>query len=368
MVFGQPFTASCCTKVRIPVRIISTDIATSTNPISRSNAVTARSPSQCWIFSASTSTTAQTIMVTVSAPTHSHICPGACDVSSITVASADGPASAGIASGTISGSPPRESPPIGPSGCGKIIRKAIRNNTIPPPNRNDKSVRLIARRKRSPTSMNNSRIPKAIATSRKITTRLRSFATPRNALMKIGILPSGSVIRMSSTVAERKLYCTLLGHSTCQCSAHLLDHDVRSVIHRQQRGFGVASCLVLELAFLEPAVTNHQPMRHADQLPIREHHARALAAIVQDHVDTRSLQRRVELVGLLANCVAAVVAHRAQHDFERRDRFRPDDALRVEVLFDRCAKDPRDANAVAAHLHGRRLAVFIEERRTHGRT
>ena len=35
----------------------------------------------------------------------------ACDVSSITVASADGPASAGMASGTMSGSPPRVSPP-----------------------------------------------------------------------------------------------------------------------------------------------------------------------------------------------------------------------------------------------------------------
>src|ERR1700710_715156 len=240
-------------------------------------------------------------MVIVSAPTHSHICPGACDVSSITVASADGPASAGMANGTISGSPPRESPPIGPSGCGKIMRKAIRNNTIPPPSRNDKSVRLIARRKRSPTSMNTSKIPKAMATSRKITTRRRSFATPRNALMKIGILPSGSVIRMSSTVAERKLYRTLLGHSTSQCSAHLLDHDVGRVVHRQQRGFGIPSCLVFKLAFLESALTNHQPMRHANEFPIREHHARALAAIVENHVNTCSLQCRIKLVGLLAD-------------------------------------------------------------------
>src|SRR3984893_2779241 len=261
-------------------------------------------------------------MVTVSAPIHSSILPGACDVSSITVASADGPASAGMANGTISGSPPRESPPIGPSGCGKIIRNAIRNNTIPPPRRNDKSVRLIARRKRSPTSMNTSKIP----------IRRRSFATPRNALMKIGILPSGSVIRMSSTVAERKLYCTLPGHRGGQCGAHLFDHHVRRIFHRQQRGFGVASPLIFELAFLEPTIADHQPMRHADQLPIREHHARTFAAIVENHVDTRRLQRGVELIGLFTNGVAAVITHRAQHDFERCNRLRPDDALGIEIL------------------------------------
>ena len=159
--------------------------------------------------SASINTIAQTIIVTVSAPIHSNILPGACDVSSITVASADGPASAGIASGTMSGSPPRVSPPNGPSGCGKTMRIAIRNSTIPPPIRNDWSVRLIMRRKRSPTTMKISRIANAIATSRRMTIARRFGATPRRQLMKSGMLPSGSVIRISRTVADRKLYSTV---------------------------------------------------------------------------------------------------------------------------------------------------------------
>ncbi|ETP66910.1 hypothetical protein BDSB_14595 [Burkholderia dolosa PC543] len=164
----------------------------------------------CWIRSASTSVTAQTIIVTVSAPTHSNILPGACDVSSITVASADGPASAGIASGTMNGSPPaRGSLPSAPSGCGKIIRSAIRNSTIPPPSRSDRSVRLIIRRKRSPTTMKNSRITNAIPTSRRISFTRRSRGTSRIAVMNSGMLPSGSVISTSSTVADRNVYSTV---------------------------------------------------------------------------------------------------------------------------------------------------------------
>ena len=76
-------------------------------------------------------------------------------------------------------------------------------------------------------------------------------------------------------------------------------------------------------------------------------------------------QRRVQLVGLLAHGFAAVVAHRAQHDFERRNRLRPDDALVVEILFDRRAQNTRDADAVAAHFHRLRLAGFVEAGRVH---
>ena len=47
---------------------------------------------------------------------------------------------------------------------------------------------------------------------------------------------------------------------------------------------------------------------------------------------------------------AAVVADRADHHGERRDRVGPDDAALVVVLLDRRAEDARDADAVAAHL------------------
>src|ERR1700712_1607124 len=142
------------------------------------------------------------------------------------------------------------------------MRSAIRKSTIPPPSRNDKSVKLMARRKRSPATMNSSKMPKAMPHPLKITIRRRSFATPRKALMKIGMLPSGSVIRTSRIVADKKLYSTLLR----QRRPHLLDHDVRGVIERKKRGFGIATRLIFELAVFKPTVANHQPMRHANQL------------------------------------------------------------------------------------------------------
>jgi hypothetical protein len=116
------------------------------------------------------------------------------------VARADGPASAGIASGTIRGSPSCTAPSAG--GGGKIIRSAIRNSTTPPAICSDRSDRFISRRKRSPTNMKVSSSPKAISTSRRITRARRSGATGRRALAKIGILPNGSVISSSRMVAE----------------------------------------------------------------------------------------------------------------------------------------------------------------------
>ena len=61
----------------------------------------------------------------------------------------------------------------------------------------------------------------------------------------------------------------------------------------------------------------------------------------------------------------AVVADRAQHHRERRDRVRPDDAARVVVLLDGRAEDARHADAVAAHLHQLRLAGLVEEGGVH---
>ena len=60
---------------------------------------------------------------------------------------------------------------------------------------------------------------------------------------------------------------------------------------------GVAAALVLELAFLQAAVGDHDAVRHADQLPVGEHRAGALAAVVEDHVDAGRQQLGVQLVG-----------------------------------------------------------------------
>ena len=56
------------------------------------------------------------------------------------------------------------------------------------------------------------------------------------------------------------------------------------VLDRQQRRFGVAAALVFELAVLQATVADHETMRHADQLPVGEHRAGALAAVVEPSV------------------------------------------------------------------------------------
>ena len=42
-------------------------------------------------------------------------------------------------------------------------------------------------------------------------------------------------------------------------------------------------------------------MRHADQLPVGEHRARTLAAVVEHHVDAQREQLAMELLGRLAH-------------------------------------------------------------------
>src|SRR5450830_370250 len=94
----QPHPRSNCgTNTFNPRNSISTDTATKISPINRSKASTTRSPTNRWMRSATTSTTAQTAMVTLRAPTHSRRRSGACDTSSSTVARAEGPARAGMA-------------------------------------------------------------------------------------------------------------------------------------------------------------------------------------------------------------------------------------------------------------------------------
>ena len=81
---------------------------------------------------------------------------------------------------------------------------------MPPPIRNDMIGQTHhAQETARPTSMKTSRIANAIATSRRITIGRRFGATRARQLMKIGMLPSGSVIRISRMVADRKLYSTV---------------------------------------------------------------------------------------------------------------------------------------------------------------
>ena len=73
----------------------------------------------------------------------------------MTVASAEGPAIAGMARGTINGSAPGVSPKT-PSGCAKTMRRAIRNRITPPAIDSAVSETCISVRKACPPNMNAS--------------------------------------------------------------------------------------------------------------------------------------------------------------------------------------------------------------------
>jgi hypothetical protein len=49
--------------------------------------------------------------------------------------------------------------------------------------------------------------------------------------------------------------------------------------------FAAAPVLVLDHAFLQPAFADRDPVRHADQFPVGEHHARTLVAVVEDDIE-----------------------------------------------------------------------------------
>ena len=123
------------------------------------------------------------------------------DENKSTVANEDGPASAGIASGTINGSLSPSTSPKTPPSCGNTIRRAIKNKMTPPPMRRETSDNCMAERKCLPKNINNINKIKAIAHSRTTTRQRLSGATCESALTKIGMLPNGSVTSISKTKA-----------------------------------------------------------------------------------------------------------------------------------------------------------------------
>ena len=135
------------------------------------------------------------------------------------------------------------------------------------------------------------------------------------------------------------------------------------------RGTGVAAAsrlrLVFDLSFLQAPVADGDPVRNADQLEISKHHARTLAAIVEQHFDAGRLELVVQRIGRRPHSLAAVVAHRRDRHGERGQRLRPRDAPAVVVLLDGSGDDARDPDPVAAHFHDLRLTVGVEISCTH---
>ena len=94
--------------------------------------------------------------------------------------------------------------------------------------------------------------------------------------------------------------------------------------------------------------------------------ARALAAIVQNHIHTSSHEVGVKRVGGGFDIGAAVGADGANHHGEGRQGVGPNDAFGIVVLLDGGGRQAGDANAVATHLEVLGLAVIGQKRGAHG--
>ena len=110
-----------------------------------------------------------------------------------------GPATNGIANGTINGSSPAGSPLLFPEALGKIILMAIRNRMMPPEMETVSARRLRNARIFSPA---NSITRRAISNSRTMIARRLFGSVCFSTDMKIGRFPSGSIIRINKTAAE----------------------------------------------------------------------------------------------------------------------------------------------------------------------
>ena len=114
------------------------------------------------------------------------------------------------------------------------------------------------------------------------------------------------------------------------------------------------------------AIADDQPVRDPDELRIGEFHAGPRVAIVEQHVDAGGAEILVQLVGRAAHALGFLVVDRHHDDVEGSQRLGPDDAVGIVILLDGRRDDAGHADAVAAHEHGDRLALLVEDGRLHG--
>src|SRR5437763_10067707 len=89
-----------------------------------------------------------------------------------------------------------------------------------------------------------------------------------------------------------------------------LADEARDRIEAQELGGTPRTAgLVLDLAFLEASVADRNTVRDADQFQVCKHYARALAAVIHEHLDAFGLEGVVQAVGGLPHGSAAVIAY-----------------------------------------------------------
>src|SRR5690606_37911631 len=125
--------------------------------------------------------------------------------------------------------------------------------------------------------------------------------------------------------------------------------------------------LVLQGAFSKPTIADVNAMWDTDQLHIREFDARTglLVTVIKQNVEAGSGEFGVELVGCLANRFV-LVFHWYQRDLEGCQGVRPENAAIIVVLLDRSGNHPGNADPIAAHGQGDRLAILTHDTAVHG--
>src|SRR5882762_985008 len=143
-----------------------------------------------------------------------------------------------------------------------------------------------------------------------------------------------------------------------------------NIAYRIRRGdfrrFGLGAVTIFESPRGQAPFPDDDAMRDADELGIGEFDAWTGVAIVEQHIDAGGVELLIQRIRRLLNARRLLVIDRHQHDLERGDRFRPENAVGVVILFYGRGDDPCDADSVTAHVHSQRLTLLIEDTGVHG--
>src|SRR4029077_5978582 len=150
-------------------------------------------------------------------------------------------------------------------------------------------------------------------------------------------------------------------------STGLCANQMSGILRRRQLEFDpVLSSFDLHNSFCEALVSDNDLERSAHQVRIVELHTRSFVPIIPEYFEPCHLQFVVELLSDLGGRVRLGAGEKMH--MEWRDWERPDNTLRVVVLFDCRSGSAADTDAVASHDRQALFAVKVQERGLHSFT